>query len=81
MWSLIENKELFRRIHSNRGEYSAQAHIAEMIALLAPPPEELVRREVEWSNWKWRPAVKNQAGKLCEGASEFYEGPFFNAEC
>ena len=76
----MENKNLFEQIHSTRGEYSGQAHIAEMIALLGPPPKELFRREREGRKWKWRPAIENAAGKLCERASESYGGPFFDAQ-
>lgn len=76
----MENKDLFRQIHSSCGEYNGQAHFAEMIALLGPPPKELLRREIEGRKWKWRPATENAAGKLCESASEFYGGPFFDAE-
>ncbi|KAL8830149.1 MAG: hypothetical protein Q9170_005870 [Blastenia crenularia] len=80
IWNLMENKDLFRNIHSSRGEYSGQAHLAEMMALLGPPPKELLRREREGRNWKWRPAIENSSGKLCERASEFYGGPFFDAQ-
>ncbi|KAI9892748.1 MAG: hypothetical protein M1814_001168 [Vezdaea aestivalis] len=80
IWNLMEGKDLFKQIHSDRGQYSGQAHIAEMIALLGHPPKELARREAEERKWKWRPAIENAAGKLCETASEFYGGPFFNVE-
>jgi len=55
---LIEERDLFREIHSNQGKYNGQAHIAEMIALLGPPPKELCDREKELG-WKFRPEVEN----------------------
>lgn len=76
----MENKDLFSQIHSSRGEYHSQTHLAEMIALLGPPPKELLRREREGRNWKWRPAIENSSGKLCESPGEFYGGPFFDSE-
>ena len=51
-----------------------------MIALLGPPPKELVDREKEGLGWKFRPEMENSDGKLCGRASEFYRGPFFDSE-
>jgi hypothetical protein len=51
-----------------------------MIALLGPPPKELCDREREGLGWKFRPKVENSEGKLCESASEFYGGPFFDSQ-
>lgn len=41
----MEGKDLFKHIRSSKGDYDARAHIAEMIALLGPPPKELLDRE------------------------------------
>lgn len=76
----MEGKNLFTRIHTDRGEYRSQLHLAEMIALLGPPPQELPRREAEMRHWKWSPAIENPAGKLCENARELFGGPFFDSE-
>ena len=51
-----------------------------MIALLGPPPKELIDRERRGLSWKFRPEVENPEGKLCGSASEFYGGPFFDSE-
>ncbi|KAI9681153.1 MAG: hypothetical protein M1817_002435 [Caeruleum heppii] len=80
IWNLMENRDLFNQIHSSRGEYQSHAHIAQMIALLGPPPKELLHREREARNWKWTPAIENSSGKFCEGPTEFYGGPFFDSE-
>ncbi|TKA60481.1 hypothetical protein B0A49_05934, partial [Cryomyces minteri] len=80
MWNLVEKKYLFQNIGSSEGVYSAQAHLAEMIALLGPPPRELLERGREGRRWKWVPAIEDREGKLCERASDFYGGPFFDSE-
>lgn len=49
-----------------------------MIALLGPPPKELLVREREGLRWKWTPAVQNAEGKSCRTASGFYGGPFLD---
>ncbi len=51
-----------------------------MIALLGPPPKELLDRERKGRMWKWRPAIENSEGTLCDNASTYYGGPFFDSE-
>lgn len=51
-----------------------------MIALLGPPPQELLDREAKWSKVQWKRAFPNVEGKLCWTARECYGGPFFNSE-
>ena len=55
-------------------------HIAEMIALLDPPPTEMIDREKEGLGSRFTPEVENSEGKICGSAREFYGGPFFNLE-
>ena len=76
----MENRDLFRHIRSSKGAYDPRAHLAEMIALLGPPPRTLINREIRWSEVKWRHAVPNAEGELCQTAREYYGGPFFNSE-
>ena len=76
----MENKDLFRNICSSQGAYDPRAHLAEMIALLDPPPKTLIDREKRWSEVKWSHAVPNAEGELCQTAREYYGGPFFNSE-
>ncbi|KAA6414730.1 MAG: hypothetical protein FRX48_01480 [Lasallia pustulata] len=80
IWNLMENKDLFRHIRSSQGAYDPRAHLAEMIALLGPPPKTLINREERWSEVKWSHAVPNAEGELCQTAREYYGGPFFNSE-
>ena len=76
----MENKDLFRYVRSSQGAYDPRAHLAEMIALLGPPPRTLIDREKRWREIKWSNAIRNAHGELCQTASEFYGGPFFNSE-
>ncbi|MCJ1253125.1 hypothetical protein MMC24_000932 [Lignoscripta atroalba] len=80
IWNLMEGKDLFRHIRSSQGAYDVRAHLAEMIALLGPPPKILADREKWWSDVKWSRAFPNSEGKFCQTAREYYGGPFFNSE-
>ena len=76
----MEGRDLFTHIRSSQGDYDVRAHLAEMVALLGPPPKKLLDREVRWSEVKWSHAVPNSKGKLCQTAREYYGGPFFDSE-
>ncbi|KAI9741406.1 MAG: hypothetical protein M1834_003123 [Cirrosporium novae-zelandiae] len=80
IWNMIEGKDLFRHIRSSKGTYSVRAHLAEMIALLGPPPKILPEREKQLSGIKWSHPVTNPEGKLCQTPREYYRGPFFNSK-
>jgi hypothetical protein len=77
---LIEGRDsnLFAGIHSADGKYLAQNHIAKMIALLGPPPKELLQRELEMRRWNFAPAVVNDDNTSCHKAYQYYKGPFFD---
>lgn len=70
---------MFTNIHLE-GKYDSHAHIAAIIALLGPPPKELVVREREGRAWKWRHPIENASGQLCDNASAYYGGPFFDSQ-
>ncbi len=76
----MEGRDLFTCIRSSQGNYDASAHLAEMIALLGPPPQTLIDRETRWSEVRWCHAVPNAEGKLCHNAREYYGGPFFDSK-
>lgn len=78
MWNFLERRDLFSRPLDDHGKYRPGTHLAEMIALLGPPPRELLECEREGMRWNWAPAAHNPEGKLCTKASEFYGGPFFD---
>ncbi|KLJ08631.1 hypothetical protein EMPG_15920 [Blastomyces silverae] len=81
LWDMIEGKELFRQIADSDGRYDSRAHLAEMIALLGPPPQKLIARYHSMLDSKWAgPSVKGAGGELCKNAGEFYGGPFFGKD-
>lgn len=58
--------------------YTAQAHLAEMIALLGPPPRELIDQEQYWREIPWDRSFPRPDGAWCSTAREYYGGPFFD---
>ena len=73
----MENRDLFTHLCDSKGHYDVAAYLGEMIALLGPPPKELIGREIRWSGVKWSHAVSNPQGRLSQTAREFFGGPFF----
>ncbi|KAL2355760.1 kinase-like domain-containing protein [Cryomyces antarcticus] len=78
VWDLLAGRELFQTIDCKNHSYSAQHHLAEMIALLGPVPKTLVEREKNMRHWRWSPEARNHEGKLCNNAADFFSGPFFS---
>lgn len=42
IWNIMEGRDLFTHVRSSQGHYDVRAHLAEMIAILGPPPKELI---------------------------------------
>ncbi|OJJ52302.1 hypothetical protein ASPSYDRAFT_164905 [Aspergillus sydowii CBS 593.65] len=80
LWNILGSKELFQQVHDTNGRYDAKSHLAEMIALLGPPPRVLLAKSKAMSKHNWPQPVMNDVGELCNNAQEFFGGPFFNAE-
>ncbi|KAK2855699.1 hypothetical protein FQN49_004934 [Arthroderma sp. PD_2] len=80
LWDILEGKELFRRVHDAQGHYDAKKHLAEMVALLGPPPPELVTRYHSMLGYKWPEAIKKEDGEICENAEQYFGGPFFDKD-
>ncbi|KAL4782801.1 kinase-like domain-containing protein [Aspergillus varians] len=80
LWNILGSRELFQQVYDTNGQYDAKSHLAEMIALLGPPPKELLAKSKAMSEHNWPQPVTNDTGKLCNNAQEFFNGPFFNAE-
>ncbi|CEJ62036.1 Putative Remark: SRPK family members may be uniquely regulated and targeted [Penicillium brasilianum] len=80
LWDMIEGKELFQHIHDQEGRYDAKLHIAEMIALLGPPPPEIIQRYQFMREYSWPQPVRREDGRLCETAEEYFCGPFFDGK-
>ena len=76
---MIEGKELFQHIHDAQGRYDPKRHIAEMIALLGPPPPEILQRYQSMREYQWPEPVRREDGSACETAEEFFGGPFFDS--
>lgn len=78
LWDMINGKELFQHIHDPQGDYDAKLHIAEMIALLGPPPPEIIQRYQVMKEYLWPQPVKREDGRACKTAEEYFCGPFFD---
>jgi hypothetical protein len=75
---MIEGKELFRHIHDQQGRYDAKLHLADMIALLGPPPPEVIQRYQYMREYSWPEPVRREDGTVCQTAEEYFCGPFFD---
>ncbi|KAF5226895.1 hypothetical protein FAUST_12114, partial [Fusarium austroamericanum] len=42
VWGIVERNQLFHGIDPEHHEYRRRAHLAEIVALLGPPPKELL---------------------------------------
>lgn len=80
LWNILGNQELFHQVHNTNGQYDAKSHLAEMIALLGPPPGVLLAKSDAMSEHNWPQPVMNDTGALCNNAQKFFGGPFFSAE-
>lgn len=43
LWNILGIKELFQQVHNTNGQYDANLHLAEMIALLGPSSQGIAR--------------------------------------
>ncbi|KAF3479748.1 uncharacterized protein GIQ15_06724 [Arthroderma uncinatum] len=80
IWDIVDGKELFRQVHDTKGSYDAKTHLAEMIALLGPPPLALISRIQSMAGYKWPESIKREDGELCESAAQYFGGPFFDKD-
>ncbi|EFW16073.1 hypothetical protein CPSG_07123 [Coccidioides posadasii str. Silveira] len=77
-WDIIEHTELFLHVHDSQGHYNPKTHLAEMIALLGPPPKELLAKSDAMAEFSWPNPIMNETGRLCRNGREYFNGPFFN---
>ncbi|KAJ5084542.1 hypothetical protein NUU61_009121 [Penicillium alfredii] len=49
-----------------------------MIALLGPPPKELLTKADAMAEHRWPDSIQNERGKVCCNLRDFFDGPFFN---
>ena len=74
----MEGKDLFIDLKDKQGQYNVHAHLAQMIALLGPPPITLLQREKICRKFTFTPEVQNPEGRLCRNAYQYFGGPFFD---
>ncbi|KAB8278281.1 CMGC protein kinase [Aspergillus minisclerotigenes] len=80
LWDLLQSNELFLRVYDAQDKYDAKAHLAEMIALLGPPPQELVARSHAMRDYQWPESIRKEDGTICENAEQYFGGPFFDED-
>ncbi|OQE22683.1 hypothetical protein PENFLA_c012G01675 [Penicillium flavigenum] len=80
VWNIIEGTELFTQVEDANGRYDPKSHLAEMIALLGPPPKEVIGRAEYMSQVDYPSPISIGAGKLCKNAREVFGGPYFDKE-
>ncbi|KAK4867104.1 hypothetical protein LT330_007845 [Penicillium expansum] len=56
------------------------SHLAEMIALLGPPPKEVIERADFMSQVEYDSTISIEIGKPCKNAREDFGGPYFDEE-
>lgn len=49
-----------------------------MIALLGPPPLEIIQRYQYMRKYSWPKPIRREDGRVCETAEEYFCGPFFD---
>lgn len=75
---MAQKKELFQLAQRSDGRYDAKAHLAEMIALLGPPPPEFIEASHSTLMLEWPTKIQMYEGELCQNAFELFGGPFFD---
>ncbi|KAI2706405.1 hypothetical protein DTO012A7_5177 [Penicillium roqueforti] len=80
VWNIIEGTELFTQVEDTNGRYDAKSHLAQMIALLGPPPKGVIERADHMSQVDFPTPIRIEAGKLSKNARELFGGPYFDEE-
>jgi serine/threonine-protein kinase SRPK3 len=75
---MMEGKDLFTNLKDEQGQYDGHAHLAQMIALLGPPPMALLQRERSFRKLTFAPEVRNPEGQTCGNEFKCFGGPFFD---
>ncbi|KAH7329553.1 kinase domain protein [Stachybotrys elegans] len=78
MWDLLEDTTLFGQRVGYVDGYDAHVHLARMVSLLGPPPEQLIERERAYRKLQLGFEVVNSKGEKCGTMNEFWGGPFFD---
>lgn len=76
---MAQGTELFQQAQDSNYQYNAKAHLAEMIALLGPPPPEFIEESHSTLLLQWPDKIRmNVGGDLSQNAMEMFNGPFFD---
>lgn len=75
---MLGNEDLFENIYDENGRYSAKMHLAEMISILGPIPDSVIKREKEMNHWRWSPEIRALDGQMCNSAAGYFGGPFID---
>jgi len=78
IWNMMEGKDLFTDLKDEQGYYNGNAHLAQMIAFLGPPPASLLQWKRKLRKVTFTPKIKNPQGQTCENAFQYFGGPFFD---
>ncbi|KAL8910112.1 MAG: hypothetical protein Q9171_004573 [Xanthocarpia ochracea] len=79
IWDLFEGRHIFHGNDPEKGRYLTRAHLAEMIALMGPPPPELLKRgkrsaEFFDDDGQWRGGIPIPDRTSLEDSEESLEG-------
>ncbi|KAJ5770171.1 uncharacterized protein N7511_002222 [Penicillium nucicola] len=78
LWNIIEGTELFTQVEHPNRHYDAPSHLAEMIALLGPPPKEVIERSNNVSQIEFDSPITLVPGGPCKNTQEMFCGPHFD---
>ena len=54
IWDMFEGTNMFKTPGGPENKYRTVCHLAQMFALLGPPPVDFLRRtEIDWIPWKY----------------------------
>jgi hypothetical protein len=67
-------------VRDEQGYYDSKAHLAEMIALLGPPPKKMLVMSDSMTQFEWSPAITDEKGKIYKNNREYFGGPFLDDE-
>ncbi|OJI79948.1 hypothetical protein ASPTUDRAFT_59965 [Aspergillus tubingensis CBS 134.48] len=66
MWNILEGTELFTQLQDAEGTYLPEAYLAQMIALLGPPPKKLLVMSESMAQVEWSPDITDERGKFLD---------------
>ncbi|KAE8372866.1 hypothetical protein BDV26DRAFT_285610 [Aspergillus bertholletiae] len=78
VWNIIEGTRLFNQVQDAEGNYNPKAHLAEMIALLGPPPKKLLVMSDSMAQVEWSLPITHERDKIYNNNREYFGGPYFD---